>query len=82
MALKADLFMPMETFEGSMQTLADRVKQQPRAEGFDEILMPGEPEARSERERLASGIPLTRDVLESLQSEGRLVGIPFPSDHA
>ena len=82
MALKADLFMPMETFEGRMQTLADRVKQQPRAEGFDEILMPGEPEARIERERLASGIPLTHDVLKSLQSEGRLVEIPFPSDLA
>jgi LDH2 family malate/lactate/ureidoglycolate dehydrogenase len=80
MALRADLFMPMETFEKRMRTLAGRVKKQPLAQGFDEILMPGEPESRTERERLVSGIPLTRDVLESLQSEGKLAGIPFSCD--
>jgi LDH2 family malate/lactate/ureidoglycolate dehydrogenase len=62
-----------------MQTLAARVKEQPRAEGFEEILMPGEPEARNERERLTQGIPLTHDVFESLRSEGKRVGVPFPS---
>lgn len=82
MALKADLFMPMETFEKRMRTLAGRVKKQALAQGFDEILMPGEPESRTERERLVSGIPLTRDVQESLQSEGKLAGIPFPCDTA
>ena len=78
LALRADLFMPMETFENRMQILAGRIKEQPRAEGFEEILMPGEPEARKERERLAQGIPLTRDVFESLRSEGKRVGLPFP----
>ncbi len=77
LALKADLFMPMETFENRMQTLTARVKKQPRAEGFEEILMPGEPEARKEQERLTLGIPLTRDVFESLRSEGKRVGVPF-----
>ena len=78
LALRADLFMPMETFENRMQILAARIKEQPRAEGFEEILMPGEPEARKERERLTQGIPLTRDVFESLRSEGKRVGLPFP----
>jgi LDH2 family malate/lactate/ureidoglycolate dehydrogenase len=80
MALKADLFMPMDTFENRMRTLAGRVKEQPRAQGVDEILMPGEPEFRTECDRLAHGIPLTRDVIEDLQSEGKLAGIPFPCD--
>ncbi len=78
LALRTDLFMPGEAFEGRMQTLADRVKSQPRAEGFQEILMPGEPEARSEAERRARGIPLTADVLASLQKEGERTGVPFP----
>ncbi len=80
MALKADLFMPTDTFENRMRTLAGRVKEQPRAQGVDEILMPGEPEYRTECDRLAHGIPLTRDVIEALQSEGKLAGIPFPCD--
>jgi L-2-hydroxycarboxylate dehydrogenase (NAD+) len=79
MALKADLFMPLETFETRMQTLARRVKKQPRARGFDEILMPGEPEARCERQRMQQGIALTPDIVASLRSEGEQAGVPFPA---
>jgi L-2-hydroxycarboxylate dehydrogenase (NAD+) len=78
LALKADLFMPMATFEKRMQTLAARVKTQPRAVGFDAILMPGEPEARNEEARQARGIPLTADVLAALEREGARAGVPFP----
>jgi LDH2 family malate/lactate/ureidoglycolate dehydrogenase len=77
MALKADLFMPMDAFQARMQTLAERVKAQPRAEGVDEILMPGEPEDRKEQERRVQGIPLTPDVVLALQSEGERVGVAF-----
>jgi LDH2 family malate/lactate/ureidoglycolate dehydrogenase len=78
LALKADLFMPGDTFEARMQTLVERVKAQPRAEGFEEIMMPGEPEDRNEKERRVHGIPLTADVVASLVSEGEQVGVPFP----
>ena len=77
-ALKADLFMPKDAFETRMQTLVERVKAQPRAEGFEEILLPGEPEDRNERERRAHGIPLTPDVILTLEAEGDRVGVPFP----
>ncbi|KPJ78463.1 MAG: hypothetical protein AMJ54_03590 [Deltaproteobacteria bacterium SG8_13] len=78
-ALKADLFMPQQRFEQRMQVLADRVRSQPPAAGFEEILMPGEPEARTEKKRFEKGIPLTPDVVQSLQKEARQAGIPFPS---
>jgi L-2-hydroxycarboxylate dehydrogenase (NAD+) len=79
MAMKADLFMSLESFETRMQTLTRRVKEQPRAQGFDEILMPGEPETRTEQKRLRQGIPLTPDIVASLRSEGELAGVPFPA---
>ncbi len=78
LALRTDLFMPREAFQNRMQILGERVKTQPRAEGFKEILMPGEPEARTEEIRRVRGIPLTADVLASLQAEGVRVGRPFP----
>lgn len=78
MAMKADLFMPLEAFENRMQTLAERVKAQPKAEGVDDILMPGEPETRNEHQRRSSGIPLTQDVFESLVLEGDRTGVAFP----
>ena len=78
LALRTDLFMSREDFERRMQALRARVKIQPRAEGFQEILMPGEPEARIEGERRAQGIPLTADVLTALRAEGELAGRPIP----
>lgn len=77
-ALKADLFMPVGAFRERMQVLRDRVKHQPRAEGFEEILLPGEMEARTAEERAKQGIPLTPDVVETLETEAALVGISVP----
>jgi LDH2 family malate/lactate/ureidoglycolate dehydrogenase len=78
LALKADLFMAMDQFEERMETLVERVKAQPKAEGFDAIYMPGEPEALNEESRRKEGIPLTPDVVASLEQEGERVGVPFP----
>ena len=78
-ALKADLFMPLDAFKQRMQTLTKRVKTQPLAEGFEEIRIPGEPEQRREIERLKNGIPLTPDVIEALKSEAELAGVSFPA---
>jgi L-2-hydroxycarboxylate dehydrogenase (NAD+) len=55
------------------------VKAQPLAEGFNEILMPGEPEHRIEVERSKNGVPLTPDVIEALKSEADVVGLSFPA---
>ena len=77
-ALKADLFMSLDTFTQRMQTLAERVKAQPLAKGSEEILMPGEPEQRTEIARLKNGIPLTPDVIAALKSEADLVSLSFP----
>jgi L-2-hydroxycarboxylate dehydrogenase (NAD+) len=78
-ALKADLFMPLDAFKQRMQTLIKRVKAQPLAQGFKEIQMPGEPEHRAEMARLKNGIPLTPDVIEALKSEADLAGVSFPA---
>jgi LDH2 family malate/lactate/ureidoglycolate dehydrogenase len=67
--LRPDLFMPREEFLGRMDELIAAVKTQPRASGFDEILIPGEREQRRETERLAHGIPLTPEVVDALRQE-------------
>jgi LDH2 family malate/lactate/ureidoglycolate dehydrogenase len=61
--------MPQETFLARMDELVLAVKAQPKAAGFDEILIPGEREARCEADRLAHGIPLTKAVLADLLKE-------------
>ncbi|WP_409304737.1 Ldh family oxidoreductase [Peribacillus sp. SCS-155] len=74
-AIKPDLFISKEEFENRMDTFVSRVKSLPRAQGFEEILIPGEPEERKAIERLESGIPLTIEVRDSLHNEAKHLGI-------
>ncbi|WP_316980275.1 Ldh family oxidoreductase [Shumkonia mesophila] len=79
MAIKPDLFMPRDEYEARMDTLVERVKACPRAHGFDEILMPGEPESRAKEERLKRGIPLTIDIVAALREEAEKSRVAEPS---
>jgi len=57
MALKPGVFVTEQGFRDRMDELVMRIKANPLADGFTEILMPGEIEARLEAERRQSGIP-------------------------
>jgi LDH2 family malate/lactate/ureidoglycolate dehydrogenase len=74
LAMRPDLFMPRETYEGRMDELVHRAKACPRAEGFEEILMPGEPEGRVAAKRRHEGIPVPEDDLTMLRQEAAAVG--------
>jgi len=78
MAIRPDLFMPMAEFKQRMDTMIDRLKDSQPADGFDEVLMPGEPEARREEERTRTGIPLTAEVLASLETEAADLKVAMP----
>jgi LDH2 family malate/lactate/ureidoglycolate dehydrogenase len=79
LALQPGLFVTADDFRARMDLLVERVHGSPRAEGFDEILMPGEPEARQERHRLQHGIPYAgSDLAPLLEIAGRLGVAPLP----
>lgn len=77
-AFRPDLFMPMQQYRDRMDEMIDRVKAMPRAEGCDEILIPGEPESRMAAIRAVSGIPVTADVVRALSDEASAVHFPMP----
>jgi LDH2 family malate/lactate/ureidoglycolate dehydrogenase len=74
-AMKPDLFMPIAEYRSRMDILADRIRSARRAEGCDEILMPGEPEARQEARRLKAGILYPAADIEALLVEARKAGV-------
>jgi LDH2 family malate/lactate/ureidoglycolate dehydrogenase len=79
LALQPGLFVTADDFRARMDLLVERVHGSPRAEGFEEILMPGEPEARQERHRLQHGIPYAgSDLAPLLEIAGRLGVAPLP----
>jgi L-2-hydroxycarboxylate dehydrogenase (NAD+) len=77
LCIRPDLFMTLDQFKARMDELIVTMKQQPRAQGIDEILVPGEREARRERERQERGIPLSPDVLEALNAEAERSNRPI-----
>lgn len=58
MAIRIDCFQPLDAFIDNVQRMIAHMKSSRRAEGVDEILIPGEPEYRTRQDRLAAGIPL------------------------
>jgi LDH2 family malate/lactate/ureidoglycolate dehydrogenase len=78
LALRPDLAVGAEQFRLRMDALVARAKASPRLDADQEILMPGEPEARNERQRRAHGIPLPAEDLAMLRQEGEGVGLAFP----
>lgn len=77
-AIRPDLFMPMQAFEARMGDLSSRAKATERAEGVDEILLPGEPEERITARREHDGIPLDSQELQQLVAEADTCGVPVP----
>jgi LDH2 family malate/lactate/ureidoglycolate dehydrogenase len=78
-ALRPDLFMALDDFQGRMDEFNHRIKRLPRTPGCDEILMPGEPESRTEQARLINGIPLTENVIADLTDVAARYQVAFPS---
>jgi LDH2 family malate/lactate/ureidoglycolate dehydrogenase len=70
--------MPIEAFRARMDHLIREVKRQPRAAGVDEILIPGEREARRMRETLRDGIALGPELVAALRAEAERTGVAVP----
>ena len=70
-AIRSNLFRPDEEFISRMDTVVKRAKSCSLVEGFDEILIPGEPEERVATKRRESGVPVSEKVYESLLEEAK-----------
>jgi LDH2 family malate/lactate/ureidoglycolate dehydrogenase len=77
LALKPDLFIPMNEYQSRMDTLIERVHMCPTAEGFTEVLVPGEMEARQEALRRQTGIPYSLREIAQLQTEAANANVPL-----
>jgi uncharacterized oxidoreductase len=79
MALKIESFLPLKKFEGQAERLVKTVKNSPKAEGFDEVLIPGEPEAREQQRRLKDGIPISDNAWQPVVESCKHYGLDIES---
>jgi LDH2 family malate/lactate/ureidoglycolate dehydrogenase len=65
------MFAPRGEYEAEVDAVLGRLKAVEPAAGFDEVLVPGEPESRSRRRRSAEGVPLPEATWQALVETGR-----------
>lgn len=80
MAFNPACFMEWNEYNERLAELVARAKSQEKAPGFEEILMPGELEARLEKSQRAKGIDIPVSELEMLRNDAEIakVSITLP----
>jgi len=78
-AMRIDAFRPADEFKAHMDNWIQRFKSAAVAEGFERVVIPGEPEREMEKERMENGIELLIPVVEDLQQLGASMNVAFPS---
>jgi len=68
-------FLPPGDFHAQVATLFGFVRSAPLASGSEEILIPGEPEARISRERSAAGVPIDDETWRQITACAVEVGV-------
>jgi LDH2 family malate/lactate/ureidoglycolate dehydrogenase len=80
LALDIEAFGQRATFEARMEQMIAEVKAVPLAPGFDEILYPGELEARNEARHERDGLELPERIVADLRGEAERLGVPWPHE--
>jgi L-2-hydroxycarboxylate dehydrogenase (NAD+) len=66
-AMRIDAFRPAPDFKEHMDRWIQRFRSAKTAEGFEKVLIPGDPEREMEEERKTKGIPLLGPVVDDLR---------------
>ena len=74
-ALDINAFQPLAEFGARMESCIAELKSVPLAQGFDEIVYPGEIEARNEARHRAEGLLLPEDTLADLRRLAKEMGV-------
>ena len=77
-AIEVARFMPVEEFTARVEELVNHIKTAAPAPGYDEVLVAGDPEWRTEAERRQHGIPLAEGNWENLCKAAARVKVAAP----
>jgi hydroxycarboxylate dehydrogenase B len=78
LAIDPSVFREFEAFTDSVESIARRLTAVPPAPGFDEVLLPGDPEYRTRRARSAAlSLPLA--TWKAISADGAALGVEVPA---
>ena len=76
LAINVEVFLPLEEFSKRVEQLVATMKSTPRADGVNEIMVPGEPEYRKFLERKEKGIVIDSGLAQELDQMAKDLGLP------
>lgn len=74
-AIDPAAFGSLEDFKRRVQEFVQQIKGSKKAPGFDEILVPGEPEFRNREKNLKSGVEIAEEVWAEVKQIGKEIGL-------
>ena len=78
LAIDISRFMPVDDFKARVDDLINLMKTSELAPGFDEILVPGEPEHDKWEKYSAQGIPMISTVIDDVKALAAKLGVDVP----
>ena len=72
--MRVDAFRPADEFKNHMDNWINRFRSAKPVDGHERVLIPGDPEREIEAERIRSGIPVNKKVVEDLKDLGLRYG--------
>jgi L-2-hydroxycarboxylate dehydrogenase (NAD+) len=76
-AMRVDAFRPADEFKDHMDNWITRFRSAKTIDGYEKVLVPGDPERETSIERMKSGIPLNEKVVEDLTELGKKFSVSF-----
>lgn len=77
-AISIDFFTDVEEFKTRIENLISAIRSATPADGFPEVLVPGDPETREMQKRMADGIPVEDKTWDRLVVVAKSFGIEVP----
>ena len=78
-AINIAAFTDVEKYKENIDLLIEAQKSLTKADGVEEILVPGEPEYRNQQERSKNGIPLPAGTIDNLRAVAKRFGVKMPA---
>jgi ureidoglycolate dehydrogenase (NAD+) len=68
-AINPAMFTDPDQFKSDVDKMIEEIQRLQPAEGFEKVMVPGQPEQEKESERLQNGVPITKSVYQFLAEE-------------
>lgn len=75
-------FLPPDQFAVLMHDLREYIKSSPPSAGFDQVLLPGEPDFHRRAQRMRDGIPIDESTWQQICEAALKVGVDYQSVEA